>query len=67
MELQEKYNGKVLGIGPMHGHEHPFRMFKELSVPKKDQDDNLLKALKSIAGKNKIKDFPIVNPFTNLQ
>jgi len=53
-------------VGPMHGHEHPVRMFKELSIPKKDQDDNLLKALKSIAGKNKIKDFPIVNSFKNL-
>jgi hypothetical protein len=51
-------------VGHMHGHETPPLMLKELSVPKKDQDANLLKVLKGIEGKNKINDLPIINPFS---
>lgn len=48
-------------VGNTHGHEHPMMMLKELSLSRKDQDDNLSSVAKIIAGKGKIKGFPIID------
>ncbi|KAA2283558.1 Tat pathway signal protein [Candidatus Nitrosocosmicus sp. SS] len=50
-------------VGNTHGHEHPMMMLKELSLSRKEQDDNLSNVLKIITGKGKIKGFPVIGTF----
>ena len=66
-----KYANEITGdiqwtgtwVGHMHGHETSNRMLKELSIPKKEETDNMMGVLKIIEDKNKINGFPIIGPF----